>query len=168
MREKVVSLVCVVAIAVLAACGGAASGPKEVAEDFWNAAVEGDLDEAKRYATRETADSIQLSSDGDDGEVTIGETSIEGDRATVATTLVGTEEGVSSTIELQTVLVQEDGQWKVDFTQTMMSMFGGAMGEMMEELGQTMQEGMEEMAEQMEQGMEQMAQEMNQQPSSAN
>ena len=69
--------------------------------------------------------------------------------------------------------VLEDGEWKVDLTQTMFSMLGGAMGQMMEDMGQAMQQGMEEMAEQMADSMEQSfeefaaeAERQNQQPQS--
>jgi len=51
---------------------------------------------------------------------------------------------------LTTVLVQQEGTWKVDVNKTMMSIFGGAMGEMMEQMGEAMQEMGESMAEGMQ------------------
>ena len=47
------------------------------------------------------------------------------------------------------ILVKEEGQWKVDAEQTMMSMFGGAMGEMMKGLGKALEEGFKKGFEEM-------------------
>ena len=61
-----------------------------------------------------------------------------------------TNEGTTEfQVQMQTILVKEDGQWKVDADQTMMSMFGGAMGEMMKGLGKTLEEGFKKGFEEM-------------------
>ena len=46
--------------------------------------------------------------------------------------------------------MKQDGKWKVDLDQTMMSMFGGAMGEMMKGLGGQMGEGLNQMGKELE------------------
>ena len=69
-------------------------------------------------------------------------------------------------VQMQTILVKEEGQWKVDAEQTMMSMFGGAMGEMMKGLGKALEEGFKkglrtwvsQSAEGMQKGLEVMTQ----------
>ena len=69
-------------------------------------------------------------------------------------------------VQMQTILIKEDGQWKVDADQTMMSMFGGAMGEMMKGLSKALEEGFKKgvegvgksMAEGMQKGVEVMTQ----------
>jgi len=70
-----------------------------------------------------------------------------------------TNEGTTEfQVQMQTILVKKDGQWKVDADQTMMSMLGGAMGEMMKGLGKTLEEGFkkgfEEMGKSMTEGMQ--------------
>lgn len=48
----------------------------------------------------------------------------------------------TSEAQMQTILVKEDGQWKVDVDQTMASVPGGAMGASVQDVGQTAEEGL--------------------------
>jgi len=159
MKNGFVIVTTLAVLALTTACGGGAGEqPTDVAQNFWDAVIEGDIDTARKHATRGSADSISINDDqAGSGEFTLGEQSIDGDKATVSTSLVSQNDGAEMKMELETVLLQEDGAWKVDFDQTMMSMFGGAMGAMMEGMGKAMQEGMEEMARGLQEGMEQMA-----------
>ncbi len=70
-------------------------------------------------------------------------------------------------IPMKTFLIKEDGKWKVEAQKTMMSMFGGAMSEVMEGLGDAMKDSMKEMgramAEGMKEGMQENMEEMRKQ-----
>ena len=61
-----------------------------------------------------------------------------------------TDDGEEQSIPLQTILVQEDGVWKVDAERTMFSILGGAMGQMMDSLKQ----GIEDIGEAFKNGMQ--------------
>jgi hypothetical protein len=154
-------MVLVVVLLALAGACGSGDGPRDVSANFWGALVDGDAEAARQWATPETAGSIQANGDGGNGDYTLGEPIVEEGKATVPTTLVSNDNGMTSTYDLQTVLVRHEGEWRVDVNRTMMSMFGGAMEAMMEGMGDAMEDAMGELAEGMQQGMEDMAREMS-------
>lgn len=165
-----------VGIALIAGCSkGTSNNPKDVAEKFWSASKSGDVEKAKKYATKGSSDTLtKEDKTTQEGEYKLGEPKIEGEKVLIPTTLVNEE----YTVKLNTVLVLEDGKWRVDVNQTMMSMMGGAMGEMMKALGKgmgammkgmggamgetmkDMQEGMKDFGEQMGKSMGEKMKEM--------
>lgn len=112
-----------------------APGPKSVAGKFWQGVQNGDAEGIRPYVTSSSypyfADPKQ---DFKKSAVTLGDEVIEGDGATVDTNLKD-ESGLS--YDLKTVLVKENGRWKVDMVRTMSSMLGSAMKEIMDTLGST-------------------------------
>lgn len=160
MKRIVLSVASLLLIALpLIGCGGK-NDQVAVARAFWSALEAHDLETARHYATRETAQSLTIQEEQEGQEITIvfGEVSREDEKSMVATTITTSNEGIEMSIPLQTVMVKEEGAWKVDVNQTMMSMLGGAMGAMMEGLTESMKDGMEElgeaMADQMKASME--------------
>lgn len=131
-----------------------------VAKGFWDAMNAKDIQAVRLYVTKESADKLQIK-DKDvtaNCKVTFGNIKIEDNKITIDTTMQTYEGTTEFEVQLQTILVKEHGQWKVDADQTMMSMFGGAMGEMMKGLGKTLEEGFkkgfEEMGKSMAEGMQ--------------
>ena len=90
-------------------------------------------------------------------KVAFGEVKMEDNKSSIETAMQTYNGTTESEVQMQTILVREDGQWKVDADQTMMSMFGGAMGEMIQGLGKAMGEGlkkgMEEIGKSITEGM---------------
>ncbi len=139
-------MVLVMAVALIAGCGrfnfGSKGGdPKAVAEKFWNAAKSGKADDVKDLVTKASFNGMKDKKDAGSakGEYTLGDAKIDGEKATIPTTMK--DQGF--TMKMQTVLVKEDGSWKVDVDQTMMSALAGAF----ESLGSAMGEGMKGMGE---------------------
>lgn len=103
-----------------------------VAQGFWNAVIASDIQAVRSYATKESMAKLQIK-DTDaltNGKITFGEVKTE-DNKTIIETVMHTYHGTTgSEAKMQTIVVKEDGQWKVDADQTMISMFGGAMDEM--------------------------------------
>lgn len=164
MKQVVVSVLMLLLCSLfLAGCGGT-NEQLEVAKKFWSALEKRDLETARLYATRATAQSLTMDEDQQDQQIGIafGGVTKDGEKRMVATTISTTNNGTDMTIPMQTVLVKEAGDWKVDVHQTMMSMFGGAMGEMMEGLTESMKDGMEEMGKAMTEQMESTMQNMKQ------
>jgi len=131
-----------------------------VAKGFWDAMNAKDIQAVRLYVTKESADKLQIK-DKDvtaNCKVTFGNIKIEDDKTIIDTTMQTNEGTTEFQVQMQTILVKEDGQWKVDADQTMMSMLGGAMGEMMNGLGKTLAEGFkkgfEEMGKSMAEGMQ--------------
>ena len=144
MRAQAILVVFVIAMTSLFGCSSSGDTPIEVAQNFWSAMEERDIEKARSFATEETAGSVKINDEAGDQEVDIvfGEVSVEDDRAVVATTMVNAGDDSEMKIAMETVLVVENDMWKVDVDQTFMSLFGGAVGAMMEQMGEAMKEGM--------------------------
>lgn len=130
-------LVVLVVVATMAGCRSGAQDPKQVAQQFWNAVRVGDFEKVKPLVTRASAQSMKPEEKGDfnkEGEVVVGAAKVEGERALVETTI----KDKGFTIPFQTIVVKEEGKWKVDADQTMVSAMAGAMSS----LGPTLSQGM--------------------------
>ena len=131
-----------------------------VAKGFWDAMNAKDIQSVRLYVTKESADKLQIKDKDDTAncKVTFGNIKIEDDKTIIDTNMQANDGTTEFNVQMQTILVKEEGQWKVDADQTMMSMFGGAMGEMMKGLGQSLEEGFkkgfEEMGKSMAGGMQ--------------
>ncbi len=141
---------------LLGAACSAADGPADVAEAFWTASKEGDTELATSYIVEGGTTTIQEPSGSSIGEFSLGETAIEGDQATVETTVVSTGEREME-VAFNTVLVRRDDGWKVDLDETtdemMKSLVGTTMGELTERMGQAVGEAMGEAMKGMADGM---------------
>lgn len=110
-------------------------GPKAVAENFWNATKTGDPEKIKIYVTQASLKNelVASPSKAADQEFTMDRAQIEKNIARIPTTL--NNKGVL--IKLHTILLKEDGKWKVDVSQTMATLLGGMMGELAKAVGET-------------------------------
>lgn len=155
MNKTWIVLLAGLLIASMAGCGTGGDTPETVAGAFWTALQNDDLATARTYATPETADMLNERENTDEEvEVTLGETTMEDGEAHVETTMKAAREGQAMEIPMTTILVQNEGTWKVDVNKTMMSVFGGAMGVMMEEMGTAMGDAMQETGTSMAEGMQ--------------
>ena len=151
--------------ALLGTACGASDGPRNIASAFWTASKDGDMELAKSYIAEGGNATIKAPNESRSsvGEFSLGETAIDGNRATVETTVVSTGEQEME-LAFNTVLVQQDDGWKVDLDQTtdemMKSLFGTTMGDFTKKMGQAMGDAMGEamkgMAEGMAEGLETM------------
>ena len=141
-----------VAFLVVAGCGGGAS-PEKVAQGFWDAVTASDTEGVKTYIRKADYKMVQEKKGKDsglaEGTIELGAAEIDGDNATVPATL----SMKGKTYEIDTMLVREDGVWKVNLDSTMDSMMQAMMGTTMEALQKGMQEGMKKMGEAMMEGM---------------
>jgi hypothetical protein len=107
------SAVALLAVVVLWACGGAA-GPKSVGESFLSAMAKGDIEGAKKFASKESQASLEMMAGTSDAKkanpdkIEVGEVKEEGDKATLSYK----ENGADKTLNL----VKEDGAWKAAWT----------------------------------------------------
>lgn len=125
-------LLVAVTFLALGCSGSKLSDPKAVADQFWSATKTGKVEAIKPYVTQASLSHDMMKEDAQatTGSYTLGEAKIENDTATVPTALKDNE----INIEFQTVVVKEGKAWKVDVEKTMMTMFNGAMGELMNTL----------------------------------
>ena len=122
-----------------------------VAMGFWDAMNAKDIQAARSFVTKGSADKLQIKDKDTTAscKATFGDIKIEDDKTTIETTMQTNDGTTEFQVQMQTILVKEEGQWKVDAEQTMMSMFGGAMGEMMKGLGKALEEGFKKGFEEM-------------------
>ena len=149
----------ILAAALLATACGAGEGPGAVAEAFWTASKEGDIERAKTYVAEGSKATMNNSGDSQSlGDFSLGEVTVDGDRATVETDV----EAEEMELAFQTVLVRQEGDWKVDLDATtdemMRSLFGTTMGDFTKKMGEAMGEAvgetMKAVAEGMAEGLE--------------
>ncbi len=156
MKNLMKLVLILITATVFTACGGS-DDPKSVADAYWSALAERDVEKARSYVTKESAQSVSIDEKQDADEIletSFGEQTEENGLVTIPTTLTVTQaNGEQQTFSMSTILIQEDGAWKVDAQKTMFSMFGGAMKKMMEGMGEAMKQGMEGMGKAMQESM---------------
>lgn len=106
--------------------------PLAVSKGFWDAMNAKDIQTVRSYVTKESGDRLQIK-DTDTAvncTVTFGEVKMEDNKVIIETAMQTDKGTTASEVQMQTIFVREDGQWKFDADQMMLSMFGGAMGEM--------------------------------------
>lgn len=139
-----------------------------VANGFWDAMNAKDIQTAMSYVTKESGDKLQIKDTDDTAKrkVTFGEVKTEDNKASIETTMQTHPETSESETRLQTILVKEDGQWRVDVGQTIASIPEGGMGEIMQSIGKAMEtepvidseDGEKALAAGMQKGLQEMQQ----------
>ena len=163
MTRRIVVVLLSVIVLFSLGCSSGGDESVTVAKNFWKAMEDRDIEKARSYATKATANSLNIneSEEDQDVEIIFGEVTKEDGKTLVVTTMRTTQDEKTMDIPMKTVLVKEEGEWRVDVDQTMMSLFGGAMGAMMD----TMKEGFEDMgkamADEMQSGFEEMSKELS-------
>lgn len=126
------ALLLVVTLLAIGCSGSTQSDPKAVADQFWSATKTGKVEAIKPFVTAASLSHDMMKEDAQTttGSYTLGEAKVENDTASIPTALKDNEVN----IEFQTIVVKEGTAWKVDVEKTMMTMFNGAMGELMNTL----------------------------------
>jgi hypothetical protein len=128
------SAVALLAVVVLWACGGSA-GPKSVGESFLSAMAKGDIEGAKKFASKESQASLEMMAGTSDAKkanpdkIEVGDVKEEGDKATLSYK----ENGADKTLSL----VKEDGAWKAAYSK------GGNSDTGLEGLGEGLEAAMD-------------------------
>ena len=136
--------------------------PEQVSTAFWIALTIGDLETAKKYATRE---SQQLITDQDarpNATLSTGKIVIDGNQATVETNL--SEQG--KVIAFNTSLLKEGERWKVDFQQTRRNISAVPLSgifKSLENIGETLNNQLEQQMPLLEKQIESFGEELKKQ-----
>lgn len=97
----------------------AISTPEQVTTEFWQAMADGDIDDARKYATRDTQYLVSKQQNLEDATVKTETALINGSNATVATLMKFEKTENNNIWSFDTVLLKENDQWKVDYQQTL-------------------------------------------------
>lgn len=103
---------------ILSACGGPET-PQEVSKAFWLSVIEGDAGEVADLSTLD--DESRFDGFGQDWQgatASSGRIVIEGPTARITTRIKGLKDQDDKPLETTTYLVQEDGEWQVDYAHT--------------------------------------------------
>ncbi len=151
----------VVLVAALSACSVQRDDPRSVTERFWEAIDRQDMQGARALATASSAAMLEDGdSDGGFQEIRIGEATVEGDRARVATYIRFEDADGAGEVDTHTSLVRVDGQWKVDYPVTVAAIVGGTFGQFIRQASEEFMKDMEEAGRVLEEGMEALKREL--------
>lgn len=137
-------LLCWLCVFSLTACNSSSEqDARQVANSFWEAVLQDDMEKAKNLATWDSTQYLAIlhAKKISARSFEIGELKIENGIAEVATVLYGGDKG-DMQIPLRTVLTLHDNKWLVDVQQTLGSMVSGAMGAVVDQLNTFMQDSL--------------------------
>jgi len=151
-------LLCLLLISfVLSACTQPADDPKTVADKYWQYMQTGNISEAEKLISTNSSLALQKHSNRMNTNTQIN----SGEATTVINTTITTTDPNNNyrhTETFNTVLVLQQGQWKVDAEQSQIPAAPDAkekeLQQLSEELSKSMQENIESMDDAMNQGMQ--------------
>lgn len=133
--------------------------PQTVAQAFWSATLKGDTETAKQFLTPQSRASFKVILRNPKDFVELGEQSVTTTRAEILTQLTRHQDKQPTKTTLRTILINQNGQWLVDFEQTRDSMLGSELQAVIDELSNTMRatidKGIQVMGESMKDELEQ-------------
>jgi hypothetical protein len=125
-----------VLLGLLLILSGCQSGsPEKVTRAFWEAMAQGDINTARKHTTQVSQYLLAPQQNLEDAVVQTGTVETEEDNARVATILtLKKPESNKKVLTFDTVLAEEDDQWKVDYLQTMNNFLHLPFGEIFKSL----------------------------------
>ena len=108
--------------------------PDQVTTEFWVAMAEGNLDSARKYATRETKHLVTKQQNLEDATVKTGVILIDASNATVATVITLKKPEINKDLSFDTVLLKENDLWKVDYQRTLNNLSNLPFGDIFKSL----------------------------------
>lgn len=120
------------AVGLVTACAGA-EGPEAVADHFWAAVQDGDAETARAYSIESETSSLKMEDESSIESYELGETRSDDGKALVKTRVTTAGEWELD-LSFETVLIEDDGVWKVDVDQTGSRMVRAVIGASTEEL----------------------------------
>jgi len=149
------------ALILLAACSPSGPDARETASAFWAAVSSGDIDSARPFASRSSAASLD---DWDREtrirEAVLGEVLSNEDHAMVETSLVTRRGEGEWSIALQTHLVREQGEWRVDVRRTREAVTQAQIAAGIEQVERAVATGVQEFGKALEEGVRELERSM--------
>ena len=175
---KQIFAVIVVLALLLSGCGDSKPTAESLAQDFWKAVIEKDMETAKSLASWDTVDYLKYIRSGQlkPARFELGEAMQNDQRAVIDTTLYSASQGQTSVkIPGKTVLLNTEHGWRVDLKSTIGSTVQETVGTVFDQLNNIMQQGLEgldaqlsesmkELGEALEKGAEELKNELSKPP----
>lgn len=112
--------------------------PLTVAQAFWTATLKGDVETAKQFLTPQSRPHFKVILQSQQDYVELGEQNITLSRAEILTQFTRHADHRQHKTALRTILLNQQGQWLVDFDQTRDSMLGSELQSVLKQLSETM------------------------------
>lgn len=159
----------------LAACQQTIDTPKQVSEKYWNALKSGDIATAKSLVSKNTqANFDSYLALPDDKRITLENIKLGEEKTTVHTTITSQASDTnqnqdSDQFDFETILVLEDGQWKIDASRTQVPVpqrqeqpssndqLSEALQENLDSMNEALEEGADMLNEFMQEGSREMS-----------
>lgn len=149
-------------VLLLPLCGCESGNPEGTTTKFWQALAQGQINIAKKQATQNSQNMVTLQDIDTHSAISTGQVTINELDAMVETTISRNNKPIT----FNTVLLKEQGSWKVDFQQThtniAMIPFEGIV-KSLENLGDSLTKELEEAVPQIEKEIESMGNELKEQ-----
>lgn len=143
------------AAGLVTACAGA-DGPETIADRFWAAVQDGDVETARAYAIESESSALELEDESAVESYEIGEVLSEDGKALVETRVTTAGEWRLD-ITFETVLIEDAGEWKVHVEQTgsrmVRAVIGASTKELVRGIADTLRGAMGEVMEGVAEGM---------------
>ena len=116
LKLHIISLLTIVLL--LSGCFSADT-PQEVTESFWQAVIQNDKNNIIKYSTLTDIEQYDaFSHDWSQSQASLGKVTIEGNRASIVTSISGPGDPDVNNKKFITYLFQHNEQWKVDYART--------------------------------------------------
>ena len=168
MKKPVLTILATLLVAAsVTACKQAAQNPRDVAQQYWQALKADDTNTARELVTTETQSELdaylQLPAEE---KTALGDVNLGAEKTTVVTIVYPDAANPEDYRVFETVLELENGQWKVDASQSLPPKpsvpTDQEMDELAEQLNESVQENIESIEEAMSEGMRMLHEAMRQ------
>ncbi len=127
------------------ACVDKTDSPRQVAEQYWDALSNGDFSTARKLVSESTRQNLDdYLALAPNQKTSLGKIKLGDELTTVATTIYPDNAEPEINYELETVLILENGQWKIDAARTQAPITISANEEELEKLAEQLSESMKE------------------------
>ncbi len=134
-----------------------AQNPKDIAQQYWQAIVDGDTEAARQYISKDSQQAFEQTLQRLDNGMEVRQVALDDLNTSVTTTLNPNTDKPYLDRPFETVLVLEDGKWKIDLQRTRIppapDEIEQQLGELSQKLNQTMQQSAGEMEQALGEGM---------------
>ena len=144
---------------LVSACVEKTDSPRQVAEKYWNALKNGDQATARKLVSKGTQQNLDAYlALKPDQKTSLGEISLGAEQTTVITIIYPKSTATGIQHELETILILEDGQWKIDAARTQppipITTNEEELEKLAEQLSESMQENIDTMDDALTEGMQ--------------
>ena len=143
---------------LLTACMHQADNPRDVASQYWQALKTGDSQTARSLVTSDTQQAFDdYLAQPAEQKTSIGEINLGTEQTTIITIVYPEGAAPDDFDTFDTVLVMEDGTWKIDAERTIIprpAPTDKELDELADQLSESMQDNIDSIEEAMEQGMQ--------------